>query len=325
MAVVRAESTFGSVLRTTLGLFLIAVGVGLTLATVLGFFGPVWWAFDVLSSFRFQYAVLLLLVGLIYGMAFGRVSSFIFIAAGLLNAALILPLFIASPAEASGPNDLKIVSFNVQASNTNRETILEWVGNSGADVVFLLETSSDWDQVLATSNLPYVVMNEIPDDRVYGITVLAREQLETQVIRAGATKDVVVRAETSIGDEPVAVYAFHPRSPTSELDAQYRDEVMDEVASLVDAETMPTVVVGDLNATPWSYAFRRLADGGQLVDSLRGNGYQASWPASLWYGFKIPIDHLLHTAELTTVARGLGPDLGSDHAPLAVTVAVASG
>jgi endonuclease/exonuclease/phosphatase (EEP) superfamily protein YafD len=323
MAVTRADGAVSSVVRTTLGLLLIALGVGFTLATILGFFGPMWWAFDVLSSFRFQYAVVLLVVGLLYGMAFGRASSLIFVAAGLVNAALVLPLFIASPAQASGDDALKIVSFNVQASNKNREVITRWVANSGADLVFLLETSSDWESTLSDASLPYVVMDEIPQDRVYGITVLAKEELEVDLLRVGVTKDVVVRAEASIGTDPVAVYAFHPRSPTSEADAQYRDEVMEEVAALVDAETVPAVVVGDLNATPWSYAFKKLANEGNLVDSLRGNGYQASWPASLWYGFKIPIDHMLHTAELTTVTRNLGPDLGSDHAPLMVTVATA--
>ncbi len=323
MSVARADSTMGSVARTAAGLLLIALGTGFTLATILGFFGPMWWAFDALSSFRFQYAVVLLLVGLLYGMAFGRASSLIFIAAGLVNAALVLPLFIASPAEASGGEDLKIVSFNVQASNQHRETVTGWVASSGADIVFLLETSADWDAVLSDADLPYVVMDEIPDDRVYGITVLAQEELDVDLLRVGATKDVVVRAEASIGTDPVAVYAFHPRSPTSESDAKYRDEVMEEVAAMVEAETMPAVVVGDLNATPWSYAFKKLANEGNLVDSLRGNGYQASWPASLWYGFKIPIDHMLHTAELTTVTRNLGPDLGSDHAPLMVTVATA--
>lgn len=323
MAVARAEGAVSSVVRTALGLFLIALGVGFTLATILGFFGPMWWAFDVLSSFRFQYAVVLLFVGLIYGMAFGRASSLIFVAAGLVNAALVLPLFIASPAEASGDDAIKIVSFNVQASNQNRDTITRWVANSGADLVFLLETSSDWKAALSNTALPYVVMDEIPEDRVYGITVLAKDELDVDLLRVGATQDVVVRAEASIGTDPVAVYAFHPRSPTSEADAEYRDQVMEEVAAMVDAETVPAVVVGDLNATPWSYAFRKLANEGNLVDSLRGNGYQASWPASLWYGFKIPIDHMLHTAELTTVTRDLGPDLGSDHAPLMVTVATA--
>ncbi len=323
MAVTRADGAVSSVVRTALGLLLIALGVGFTLTTVLGFFGPMWWAFDVLSSFRFQYAVVLLMVGLLYGMAFGRASSLIFVAAGLVNAALVLPLFIASPAQASGDDSLRIVSFNVQASNQNREVITRWVANSGADLVFLLETSSDWDTTLSDAALPYVVMDEIPEDRVYGITVLAREELDVDLLRVGATKDVVVRAEASIGSDPVAVYAFHPRSPTSETGAKYRDQVMEEVAAMVDAETVPAVVVGDLNATPWSYAFKKLADEGNLVDSLRGNGYQASWPASLWFGFKIPIDHMLHTAELTTVTRDLGPDLGSDHAPLMVTVATA--
>jgi endonuclease/exonuclease/phosphatase (EEP) superfamily protein YafD len=78
-------------------------------------------------------------------------------------------------------------------------------------------------------------------------------------------------------------------------------------------------VVGDLNASPWSHSFRSLADS-DLINSLNGFGLQASWPAVLG-PFGVPIDHLLHSAELTTVSREIGPSLGSEHRSVFITLA----
>ncbi len=83
------------------------------------------------------------------------------------------------------------------------------------------------------------------------------------------------------------------------------------------------MVVGDLNASPWSYAFRPLADS-DLVNSLNGFGLQATWPSVLG-PFGVPIDHLLHSAEFTTVTRRTGPSLGSEHRSVFITLALAAG
>lgn len=326
MPVSRPDSALSSMGRTFGGLLLLTVGFLATLGTFLGFFGSVWWAFDVMANFRFQYAVVLIITGILYGLILGRVTSLIFLVAGLINVIIVLPLFLDSPEPRDSDAALNLVSLNVQATNRARDRIVDWIDGSGADLVVLLETSEPWvDEIRPTVSPTYQVMTEIPDDRVYGITLLARGATvdQTEIFRAGDINDIVLRAETTLDGEPIVIYALHPRSPTSESEAEARDEVIEAVAKLARDETVPVVVIGDLNATPWSHAFRNLTSTADLVDSTRGFGFQPSWPGSLWFGFKIPIDHLLHSPELTTVERGIGPDLGSDHRPLMVTIAMA--
>lgn len=90
------------------------------------------------------------------------------------------------------------------------------------------------------------------------------------------------------------------------------------------ATTRPghAIVLGDLNATPWSHAFRALLEDGELVSSQRGHGIQGSWRREPW-PLSLPIDHCLHAPSLVTLERHLGPFLGSDHRPLHVALAPA--
>ena len=80
------------------------------------------------------------------------------------------------------------------------------------------------------------------------------------------------------------------------------------------------VVLGDLNATPWSHGFRDLKQTGRLHSSLDGRGLQATWPSALGR-LGVPIDHLLYSTGLTVVARSPGPSFGSGHRSLWVTLA----
>ncbi|NJM07606.1 hypothetical protein HC891_17630 [Candidatus Gracilibacteria bacterium] len=57
---------------------------------------------------------------------------------------------------------------------------------------------------------------------------------------------------------------------------------------------------------------------GQLYDSAIGYGIQGTWPSSLPPLLRIPIDHCLVNAQISIVARSVGPALGGDHTPLLV-------
>lgn len=98
------------------------------------------------------------------------------------------------------------------------------------------------------------------------------------------------------------------------------DALLAWIADWAARQTDPVVVLGDLNATPWSHAFRSLVDEAGLVNSLRGRGLQPSCPAPLGL-LGIPIDHLLHSPALATVERERGPAFGSDHRMLHVRLA----
>lgn len=314
----------GSGLRTFLGLTLLTAGFLGTLATILGFFGSTSWFFDVLANFRFQLAIGLLLIGVIYFFAFGRATAFVFIAMGVVNVFLVAPLYLESPAPAASEETLRIVSFNVGAGRADQDELIDYVSTSDADLVFLLESTEEWLGGVPTDGSGYTISNEIPDDRIYGISVLGSGVTVVEQLRLGKTEDPVMRVEATLEDGKVAVYAVHPRPPESQATTAARDSLFTELAGLVTDETMPVVVIGDFNATPWSYAFRDFSSATGLVNSQTGYGLSATWPTTFPLTL-VPLDHMLHSDSLTTVERNIGPDLGSDHLPLLVDVSYSVG
>jgi endonuclease/exonuclease/phosphatase (EEP) superfamily protein YafD len=323
MPIKRADSAITSFARTFGGLALLTVGFLATVGTILGFFGSAWWMFDVMAGYRVQFAIALVISGILYGLILGRATSVIFLIAAAINIVLILPLYLDSPVEARDGGAIDVASVNVRTTTAGRDAVFRWIEGSNADLVVLLESSEAWVELVRERGLGYRVMAQIPDDRVYGVTVLARSTLSVELLRAGDADEIVIRTETTVDDTPVVIYAFQPRTPTSPDTAAARDEVVDFVARRAQDETSPVIVVGALNVTPWSHSFRNLTNTANLIDSSRGFGFQPSWPATQWRPLHIPTDHLLHSPELTTVDRLVGPDVGSEHRPLLVRVALA--
>lgn len=317
-------SAMGSGLRTFAGLGLLTAGFLGTLATILGFFGSTSWFFDLLSNFRFQLAVGLILIGLLYLIGFGRAVAFVFVVMGIVNAFLVAPLYMDDPAPAANDNSLRIVSFNVGAGRADTAELSTWVEESGADLVFLLESTEEWVGAVPADDIGYSISNEIPEDRLYGISVLGRDSANVEQLRLGVTRDPVMRVETDVDGQAVVVYAVHPRPPDSQAKSEARDSLFEELAQLIGAESLPVIVIGDFNASPWSYAFRDFTTETELVNSQMGYGLAATWPTN-WPITMVPLDHMLHSDSLTTVGRDVGPNLGSDHLPLTVDVARAAG
>ena len=306
-----------------IGFGVVTVGVVGTLATILGFFGSTWWFFDFAANFRAHLAVVLVIVAIIYALVFSRVTGLFFLGMALINALMILPLYTGNPEPAASDDSMTIVSFSVGQRASIRDVTFRWIDSVEPDLVVLLDSTDEWVNAAELAK-PYVAQTELPIDRTYGITILSKENVETQVLKASQVRDSVIRVEASIGDQPIVVYAVQTRAATNVTDADYRDEYLADVGRMVRAETDPAVVVGDFQATPWSHSFQELADVAELENSMTGYGLQTTWPANRWAFFRIPIDHLLHSADLTTVDRYLGPAFGVDHRPLVVKLAIAA-
>jgi len=320
----RASGTAAAIGQGFLGFVLVTTGVVATLATILGFFGSSWWLFDWAANLRPHLAVILVVVALAYSLLFAKATGLFFLAMALVNAATVLPLYTRSPAAAVGTADLKIVSFDVSQRTSIQDVTFRWIDSVDPDVVILLDSTHSWEAAIDLA-APYVAQTELPADRSYGITVLARDDLETQMLRASEVNDSVVRIEAQLGTQPIIIYAVQTRTANSEGNTTYRDQYLQDLAEMVRSEALPTVVVGDLNATPWSSSFRTLLSDANLQNSMDGFGLQTSWPADRWAFLRLPVDHLLYTAELTTIDRQLGPVFGVDHRPLIVTLGMAAG
>lgn len=305
-----------------LGLALLGVG-GLAL---LGFAGSLWWRFDLLASFRVQYAaVLAVLVVALAALRWWWAAL-----AGLLlfavNAVPLAPLWLPDPPAHPGGPTLTVAFHNLHGGGAGRLSRLEdHLRQGAAGVVVLGGLTDEWSSLLRGADLgPYEVVRPSDADGPYRLAVLSRVPVEgaaeIDLGSEGRTSGIVVR--TRIGGREVVVLGVRTRSPRDGVASLARDRELADVAAWAAAESDPTIVVGDLNVTPWSHSFRTLLRDGSLHDSSRGRGWQPTWP-DRFGPLMIPIDHALLGEGLVAVGRRTGPSLGSEHRSVEVDVAVA--
>ncbi|MGH8874101.1 MAG: endonuclease/exonuclease/phosphatase family protein [Acidimicrobiia bacterium] len=301
---------------------IVLFAVLLALATVTGFAGGFWWVLDVVANFRVQYLVALTLLGLVLLVGRRWRWGLVATAGAAVNLAVILPLYLAPPASAPpGTPVLRVVSFNLFAANERYQDLIGFLRVVDADVVLLHEASLPWEEALTEADLDYSITRSRREQLIFGTLVLAPGGAQVSSFGFAAEEPRAVEVTTELAGEVIRILGVHPLAPTTEPRAAFRDAQLANASQWAASQNVPAAVVGDLNATPWSYPFRRmLADGG-LRDSQQGFGLQASFPVSPAWA-RVPIDHLLHTPDVIVVDRFLGPDLGSDHFPLVVDLAL---
>jgi endonuclease/exonuclease/phosphatase (EEP) superfamily protein YafD len=100
-----------------------------------------------------------------------------------------------------------------------------------------------------------------------------------------------------------------------------RNRQLTEIGNFLADSAGPVILVGDLNTTPWSPAFKDLLQATGLQNSMKGFGIQPTWPTTIPL-FWIPLDHLLHSPDFHVKSRKTGPHVGSDHFPVEVRLSL---
>lgn len=128
-----------------------------------------------------------------------------------------------------------------------------------------------------------------------------------------------LQVTTDSGD--MIVYALHIPRPLGgdglfEVSAGEHVAIADAIADAVAAETLPTMVIGDLNAVDRGQAYRALTN--TLVDGIRhadsaGPTTDRAFPESLLYA---RVDHVLMSPGLCTENAVSVDTLWSDHHPI---------
>ena len=304
-------------------MILVAIpAVALAAVSLAAFAGRwVWWL-DVLANFRPQYVVSLVILGLIVLMSRWRRIGYGILTVAAINLVFVLPLYIGSPGVAD-PDlpSLRVMSFNLLSTNASYSDVIEYIRTVDPDLVLLHEASRPWEVAIEAANLDYQVIRPRSDSLIFGTLVMVRGE-DVEAISYGFAeaqpRAVSIMYRPTGWPEGVSVLSTHPLAPTEKERAQLRDAQLDFAATWAADQEDGFIVVGDFNATPWSWPFRNLMARAPLRNSQLGFGVQPSFPTSSTFLMRVPIDHLLHSDTLSVVDRLLGPAMGSDHFPLIV-------
>jgi len=295
-----------------------AAAVGVLLGSAAGFLGRWHWLLDLTTHFRW-YWFGLALAGLVLAAALRRPAAALLCAAALvINAWDLLPYWLPSPAavEAADRRAVRLVAMNVHRANRRTDAAIDHVRGRRPDVLAVLEVDDHWATALAdlADVLPHRLIVPRPDN--FGIALLSRWPLaDVDVVAFCETGYPSIVADVQHPAGEFRLIATHPYPPFDGRCTALLAAHLDGVAEAVRRSTLPCIVAGDLNATPWSRPFRRLVAASGLVDSAIGGGVRPTWHAGL-PAPRIPIDHVLVPAGTVVVDRRIGPPIGSDPFPI---------
>ncbi len=268
--------------------------------------GTLVWLLDLACHWQWLFAAGLVISALGCAMAIPRWALLVPLAA--------LPWLSASPvlpAAAAGAEVFSIASANVHFDNADPRALLAWVESEQPDVLVVLEISPRYAAALGPLR-GYPHRRVVPADSPFGIALYSRHPLDQVVATTDADGLPHIEAMVAWQGRRIHLLAVHPMPPISAHFHAERNAKLARWARAAGASRLPTLVAGDLNATPWSTAFNEL----DALGLRRATGLAPTWPAALHGIIGIPIDHVLASRHWRLVASGRGPGLGSDHLPV---------
>jgi endonuclease/exonuclease/phosphatase (EEP) superfamily protein YafD len=303
-------------------------GAAVCFLTLTGYAGRFWWPLEITCHFRLQYAVLL--SGFTGCYLLGR--KWRLAAAFSLFAALNwIPVTsqcwlgqMSSPSPGAA-KPLRVMLMNVCTENQRYDLVQRCIADHHPDLIVLEELDERWLQALAGVRIqyPYSIYETREDN--FGIALLSRLPLDSSNVLALGKSDVPsITATMRWEDQLLTIIGTHPLPPGGVRNTPERDIQLIAAASHISQIKTPTILLGDLNTSPWSYAFQDLLRNSHLKDSSRGHGFQPTWPAN-FPPLGVPIDHCLHSPQLQTIQRHTGPRTGSDHLPIIVDLVLIPG
>jgi len=310
------ERDWAALLGRSLRLWL-ALGV---LATSAGFVGQLHWVAGLAAHYRAQYVVVALLLGVGAGLVrdFRAVVAALVLA--LVNASVVLAAtFVGQGPSTDGERALSVMVLNVNRDNLDADAVQDAIREARPDVVGLIEVSARWrGAVIEPLKDLYPHQKVATDESMFGLALLSRTPLrDAELIAPGGGGFPAVRARVEgQGGREVTILLVHPPPPILPSLASANEAQLVALTDVVLGAGERVVLMGDLNATPWSPPFQKLVAAGGLHDSRVGVGVHPTWPAAVPLA-GLPLDHVL-VRGLGVASRRVGPDVGSDHLPVHV-------
>ncbi len=308
--------------RALANIFLFVVccaSVALCCISMSGFFGQVHWLPELFSHLRVLYAVAFLVALLIFAVAKRWKSLSVLAVFAFINLVPVVQLYMpAAQAAGSVKQELTLLQFNLWGGrNSHYDEVVQLVKDKSPDVIGFSEITKKWDAQLSSrlSEYPYRVV----EPHHGGIAIYSRYPLRgAQVMYTGKIRRPRIKATLEMPGGDIALIMAHTVIPHDK--SGLRNPEMKTLATEARSATQPVILMGDLNCSPWSFYFSQLLRDGNLQDSEQGFGFQPTWTTHI-FPF-VTIDHCLISDQFATLQRQSGPNIGSDHLPLLVKLAL---
>ncbi len=300
---------------------ILEIGLVLTAAVSLATAFDRWHSLlELFSHFRLQYLVAAILLTAAF--LWLRWGGYVVlgVATIALNAWYVVPWYLPVGRGAAADTDIRLLNANVLASNGNFEKLKRLVQDTDPDIIVVQEVTPAWIESLKSlkTRYPYTVVE--PRQDPFGIALYSKLPLEaTAVIHAEPRAYPQIQATVISGQDRLQLIGAHTANPIGSGGYHARNLQLDGIAALANRTPAPLVVAGDLNISIWSHHYRRLIRDSNLRNAREGFGVEPTWPV-FFRPAMIPIDHFLVSRDVEITSYATGPDIGSDHLPVAVTL-----
>lgn len=312
--------------RVSLFIYIILFIAGLVacFATLFALLGRFSWFLDLFSHFRMQYLVGLSVVGvLLLVIRRFKTATFFFIFAAI-NLASVLPLYLGShTAESEIAFTVRAMLLNVNTRLGDAEKVKLTIKKYDPDIIVIEEINAKWIHDLGwiSNSYPHSCIHSREDN--FGIGLFSKHPLgNSEIVYIGDIMVPSIVATVDIGSNKLNLIATHPLPPLGATYSQLRNKQLEKLPNHIRS-SLPLILLGDLNVTPWNYHFKKLLKRTGLIDSSKGRGFQPTWPNFNPF-LRIPIDQCLHSRDVAVLNKWIGRDVGSDHYPVIVDLAVSS-
>lgn len=274
---------------------------------------------DLPSHFPVQYcaaAVLLAQLALYFGSGLGAILC---VCTFLMSLKELKPFLPQASHLPEGPT-LKVLQANVLKSNYTPEPFKKLVEDTQPDIVTCCEVNPDFAAMLQglKEQYPHQLITTGTDS--YRVALLSKRpftKIEQTAFGGARTEAIVFRIE--LDGKPIDAVSLHPFTPNANIKS--RDGEFAAIAARFTAERPERLMLmGDFNATPWCPAMKQLVKALKLRNAREGRGINTTWPTFLPFLFRIPIDHVLVSANLGVAAFGATRRIGSDHLPTVTVI-----
>ncbi|MGB6083730.1 endonuclease/exonuclease/phosphatase family protein [Moheibacter sp.] len=300
--------------------------------TLLPFIKSPHWTIRVWDFPRFQIFCIVLMI-LMFAGFFVKFDFWLkWVALALLFATLVFLFWFIYPysffskkmlideTENNPEHQIKLLTVNVYQENKNYKKAIERISEVSPDIVFLLETNTEWKKAMQVLKEEFPYFIEVPKENTYGLLFYSKLPIQNQEINYLIDEEIPsIVADLKLNEKTVRLFGIHPTPPVPQENSESteRDAEILIVGKKAKAFNGPSIVFGDLNDVAWSHTTRLFLRISEMLDPRIGRGmystFHAKYPLMRW-----PLDHFFVSSHFRLMDLKVEKGIGSDHFPISI-------